>query len=74
MLVLTALGYKNSVPTSKSSYKIYLGYVFLFNHWTKNVLNTWNEMQQLKELEQFNHVYKKHKEKQTNWKQVKTKQ
>jgi hypothetical protein len=31
-------------------------------------------MQQLKELEQFNQVYKKHKEKQTNWKQVKTKQ
>jgi hypothetical protein len=30
-------------------------------------------MQQLKELEQFNQVYKKHKEKQSNWKQVETK-
>jgi hypothetical protein len=27
-------------------------------------------MQQLKELEQFNQVYKKHKEKQTNRKQL----
>jgi hypothetical protein len=45
MLVLTVLLYldiKNfrlSVPSSKSSYKIYLGYVFIFNHGTKNVLN-----------------------------------
>jgi hypothetical protein len=35
MLLFTVLEYKNfrtSVPTSKSSYKIYLGSVFIFNH------------------------------------------